>query len=94
MTDIQPNCGAKVLTVSIPPPPPPPPAESITSRVGTLKRKQMIRDVLQQLDEGYEDDIFDSTPFKKMKKVQVWLCTCAVEGQVEDIACKIRDVCY
>ena len=67
---------------------------SITNRVGTLKRKQKIRDVLQQLDEGYEDDIFDSTPFKKMKKVQVWLRTCAVEGQEEDIACKIRDVCY
>ena len=45
---------------------------SITSKVGTLKRRRKIRDVLQQFDQGYTDDIFESTPFKKMKRVQVW----------------------
>ncbi|EDO48512.1 predicted protein [Nematostella vectensis] len=35
--------------------------------VGTLKRKRQLRQLLEQQDDGYEDDIFDSTPFKKSK---------------------------
>ena len=45
---------------------------SITAKSGTLKRKRQLRDALEHFDSGYYDDIFDSTPFKKIKKsVQV-----------------------
>ena len=45
---------------------------TITAKAGTLKRKRQLRDALENLDSGYVDDIFDSTPFKKIKKsVQV-----------------------
>ncbi|GFO11977.1 mis18-binding protein 1 [Plakobranchus ocellatus] len=35
---------------------------------GTLKRKQDIRDFLDEQNEGYEDDLFEATPFVKMKR--------------------------
>lgn len=41
---------------------------SITAKSGTLKRKRQLRDALEHLDSGYHDDIFDSTPLKKIKK--------------------------
>ena len=45
---------------------------TVTAKTGTLKRKRQLRDALENLDSGYVDDIFDSTPFKKIKKsVQV-----------------------
>lgn len=90
-SDIHPNCREKYWHY---PYPLPPESISITSKVGTLKRRRKIRDVLQQFDQGYTDDIFESTPFKKMKRVQVWPYTCAIEGQMEGFACKIRDLCY
>ena len=40
---------------------------AVTGGVGTIKRKREIRAVLENNDEGYEDDIFDATPFKKQK---------------------------
>ena len=42
--------------------------EGVTAKVGTLKRKRQLRNALEQLDKDYFDDIFDSTPFKKIKK--------------------------
>ena len=45
------------------------PAEvSITAKTGTLKRKRQLRNALEHLDNDYFDDIFDSTPLKKIKK--------------------------
>ena len=41
---------------------------TITAKTGTLKRKRQLRDALENLDSGYVDDIFDSTPFKKVRK--------------------------
>lgn len=43
----------------------PPPA--LTAGVGTMKRKRQVRDILDHLDSGYIDDIFNTTPFKKSK---------------------------
>ena len=40
----------------------------VTGGTGTLKRKRQLRDALEEMDKGYYDDIFDSTPFKKIKK--------------------------
>ncbi|KAH3852937.1 mis18-binding protein 1-like [Dreissena polymorpha] len=41
---------------------------SLTANVGTLKRKQQLKDLIQQSNENYEDDIFESTPLKAIKK--------------------------
>ena len=41
---------------------------SITAKTGTLKRKRQLRDALEHLDNDYYDDIFNSTPLKKIKK--------------------------
>lgn len=49
-------------------PPAPPPA--LTAKVGTMKRKRQVRDILDHLDSGHTDDIFDSTPFKKKSKLK------------------------
>ena len=35
---------------------------------GTLKRKQDIRDFLNEQNEDYEDDLFEGTPFVKIKQ--------------------------
>jgi hypothetical protein len=43
----------------------PPPA--LTAKVGTIKRKRQVRDILDHLDQGHTDDWFGSTPFKKSK---------------------------
>ena len=40
---------------------------SITAKSGTLRRKRQLRDALEHFDSGYHDDIFDSTPLKKIK---------------------------
>ncbi|XP_022101400.1 uncharacterized protein LOC110985020 [Acanthaster planci] len=43
----------------------------LTAKVGTMKRKRQLRDLVEQHNRGYEDDIFDSTPFKKQKKLKI-----------------------
>ena len=43
----------------------------MTGGVGTIKRKREIRELLEQQDVDYEDDIFDSTPFKRKKDLKV-----------------------
>ena len=51
----------------------------ITGRCGTLKRKKQLRNALEHMDDGYSDDIFDSTPFKNtMKTVKVRAVQCHV----------------
>jgi len=45
--------------------------KAITGGVGTIKRKRELRELLEQQDVNYEDDIFDSTPFKKKKDLKV-----------------------
>ncbi|NWV35196.1 M18BP protein, partial [Grantiella picta] len=42
----------------------------ITARVGTLKRKQQMRDFLEQLPKENHDDVFATTPFQS-RRVQV-----------------------
>ena len=39
----------------------------LSSKAGTLARKRELRDMLEQQDEGYEDDAFKGTPFKNQK---------------------------
>ena len=46
-------------------------AVALTAKAGTMKRKRQLRDLVEQHNRGYEDDIFDSTPFKKQKKLKV-----------------------
>ncbi|NXD30350.1 M18BP protein, partial [Spelaeornis formosus] len=42
----------------------------ITAKVGTLKRKQQMREFLEQLPKGNHSDVFTATPFQSMR-VQV-----------------------
>ncbi|NWT88802.1 M18BP protein, partial [Lanius ludovicianus] len=42
----------------------------ITARVGTLKRKQQMREFLEQLPKDNHDDVFTTTPFQS-RRVQV-----------------------
>ena len=44
---------------------------TVTGGVGTIKRKREIRELLEQEDVNYEDDIFDATPFKRKKDLKV-----------------------
>lgn len=44
---------------------------SLTANVGTLKRKQQLRDLLEQQNENYSDDLFDSTPYRLTRKRKV-----------------------
>ena len=45
--------------------------KTITGGVGTIKRKRELRELLEQQDVNYEDDIFDATPFKRKKNLKV-----------------------
>ena len=44
---------------------------TVTGGAGTIKRKREIRELLEQQDVNYEDDIFDATPFKRKKDLKV-----------------------
>lgn len=48
--------------------------KTVTGGVGTIKRKREIRELLEQQDVDYEDDIFDATPFKRKKDLKVVCC--------------------
>ena len=41
----------------------------ITAKVGTLKRKQQMRDFLEQLPQDDHDDFFSATPLQHQKIV-------------------------
>ncbi|NXO12559.1 M18BP protein, partial [Oriolus oriolus] len=43
---------------------------AITAKVGTLKRKQQMREFLEQLPKDNHDDVFTTTPFQS-RRVQV-----------------------
>ena len=43
----------------------------LTAKVGTMKRKRQLRDILDHHDKDHEDDAFDSTPFKRTKTIKV-----------------------
>jgi len=45
--------------------------KTVTGGVGTIKRKREIRELLEQQDVDYEDDIFDATPFKRKKDLKL-----------------------
>ncbi|NXR21787.1 M18BP protein, partial [Cinclus mexicanus] len=42
----------------------------ITAKVGTLRRKQQMREFLEQLPKDNHEDVFTATPFQR-RKVQV-----------------------
>ncbi|XP_052057532.1 mis18-binding protein 1-like [Mytilus californianus] len=44
---------------------------AITAGKGTLKRKQQLRDLIEHHNDGYEDDLFDSTPYRNQGNVKV-----------------------
>ena len=37
-------------------------------RKGTVRRKQGLRELVKRQDENYEDNIWDSTPYREQKK--------------------------
>lgn len=41
------------------------PPAALTAKKGTKKRKQQLINLMEHINEGYEDDFFESTPFKK-----------------------------
>ncbi len=47
---------------------------TITGKIGTIKRKRQLREVMESLDENYVDDYFESTPYKKSAKTVVNVC--------------------
>lgn len=53
---------------------------AITAKVGTLKRKQQMRDFLDHLPKDNHDDIFTTTPFQnrrvKVNLGKLYLCVC------------------
>ena len=46
--------------------------KELTAKAGTLARTRQLRDMLEHQDVGYEDDLFDSTPFRNQKLVKVF----------------------
>ena len=43
-------------------------------RPGTMKSRHQLRNIMSRLDQGYTDDVFETTPLKKVKKtVQVYI---------------------
>ncbi|RLV98282.1 hypothetical protein DV515_00010978, partial [Chloebia gouldiae] len=57
----------------------------ITAKVGTLKRKQQMREFLEQLPKDNHDDVFTTTPFQK-RRVQLPALRGSQEGDTEDLA--------
>lgn len=43
----------------------------LSSKTGSLARKRELREMLEQQDEGYEDDAFEGTPFRSKKVSKV-----------------------
>ncbi|XP_060068417.1 mis18-binding protein 1-like [Ylistrum balloti] len=43
----------------------------LTARQGTMKRKQQLRSLMEQHNEGHEDDLCDGTPFRNRIKSKV-----------------------
>ena len=43
----------------------------LTGKAGTIKRKRQLRELVHNLNEGYKEDLFDSTPFKSTSKLKV-----------------------
>ncbi|XP_041314475.1 mis18-binding protein 1 isoform X2 [Pyrgilauda ruficollis] len=57
----------------------------ITAKVGTLKRKQQMREFLEHLPKDNHDDIFTATPFQK-RMVQLPALRGSQDGDTEDFA--------
>ena len=45
--------------------------KEVTAKAGTLARKMQLRDMLEHQDNGYEDDVFDATPFRSKQLMKV-----------------------
>lgn len=46
-------------------------ATYLTGGAGTIKRKRQLRELVQNMNDGYSDDLFDSSPFKSASKLKV-----------------------
>ncbi|XP_037995264.1 mis18-binding protein 1 isoform X2 [Motacilla alba alba] len=58
---------------------------AITAKVGTLKRKQQMREFLEQLPKDDHDDVFTATPLQK-RRVQLPALRGSQDGDTEDFA--------
>lgn len=45
--------------------------KGITAKKGTLKRKQQLREFVEHHNNGYDDDLYDSTPYRKHGAVKI-----------------------
>ncbi|CAH1791488.1 unnamed protein product [Owenia fusiformis] len=43
----------------------------LTGKAGTMKRKRQLRELMEEHDKAYEEDMFEATPFKKKKIIQI-----------------------
>lgn len=43
----------------------------LTAKVGTMKRTEQLRNLLEQHNENYSDDLFDATPYGATRKRKV-----------------------
>ncbi|KAL9851049.1 mis18-binding protein 1 isoform 1-T1 [Geothlypis trichas] len=57
----------------------------ITAKVGTLKRKQQMREFLEHLPKDNHDDVFSATPLQK-RRVQLPALRGSQDGDTEDFA--------
>ena len=45
--------------------------KKITAGIGTMKRKRQFRELLDNYNDAYNEDVFDSTPLKNKNKLLV-----------------------
>ncbi len=55
--------------------------QQLTGGVGTMKRNRQLRDLVDNHNQNYEDDYFDSTPFKQTQPLKVSLINWLTIGE-------------
>ena len=48
--------------------------KGITAKKGTLKRKKQLREFVEHYNDGYGDDLYNSTPYRKQDTKKVGTC--------------------
>ncbi|KAJ8045098.1 Mis18-binding protein 1 [Holothuria leucospilota] len=56
---------------------------TINAKKGTLKRKRQLRELAEHHNMGFEEDLFDATPYRKEKKSRILLCDSSDEENSE-----------
>jgi hypothetical protein len=48
--------------------------KTLQKYIKTLKRKKQLREFVEHYNDGYDDDLYDSTPYRKQGTVKVSTC--------------------